>query len=193
MAAKGLKGLVAKGNLEDILHAIDIEETPIVQAEDIEGEKKLKKAKSTKKLEFEGEDAGFMFQARKPMTRHARNFLESSKEVHPATDIVQPPQSIIDLFSLAKEESVIKQRKGKEKIIEKIEIKVLKEQLKLENDEISILKKEERKHKVQKVQFEKMKETWEEQVISVSKTLENTEKLIKWTQPLRGEIGRAHV
>ena len=57
--------IVAKGNLEDILHAIDIEKTPIVQAEDIdEGGKKLKKAKTTKKLEFEGEDVGFMFQAR---------------------------------------------------------------------------------------------------------------------------------
>ena len=73
---------VAKGNLEDIMHAIDIEETPIVQAEDIdEGGKKLKKAKSTKNLEFEGEDAGFMFQARKPMTRHAKKLLESNKEV----------------------------------------------------------------------------------------------------------------
>ena len=61
--------IVSKGNLEDILHAIDIEETPIVQAKDIdEGVKKLKKAKSAKKLEFEGEDASFMFQARKPMT-----------------------------------------------------------------------------------------------------------------------------
>ena len=43
--------IVAKGNLEDILHAIDIEETPIVQVEDIyEGGKKLKKSKSVKKL-----------------------------------------------------------------------------------------------------------------------------------------------
>ena len=34
---------IAKGNLEDILHAIDIDETPIVQAEDIEeGGQKLK-------------------------------------------------------------------------------------------------------------------------------------------------------
>ena len=42
---------VAKGNLEDILHAIDMEETPIVQAEDIEeGGQKLKKAKSANKL-----------------------------------------------------------------------------------------------------------------------------------------------
>ena len=53
---------VVKGKLEDILHAIDIEETPIFQAEDIEeGGHKLKNAKSVKKLEFEGEDAGFMF------------------------------------------------------------------------------------------------------------------------------------
>jgi len=33
-----------------------------------------------------------------------------------------------------------------------------------------------------------MKEIWEEQVISVSKTLDNTQKLIKWTHPLRGEV-----
>ena len=63
---------VAKGNLEYILHATDIEETPIVQAEDIEeGGQKLKKAKSAKRLEFEGEDVGFMSQEIKPMTRHA--------------------------------------------------------------------------------------------------------------------------
>ena len=48
--------------------------------------------------------------------------------------------------------------------------------------------KEARKHNVQKVQFEKMKEVWEEQVESVSKTLDNTQKLIKWTMPLRKEV-----
>ena len=58
----------------------------------------------------------------------------------------------------------------------------------MENDEISVLNKEARNHKVQKVQFEKMKQIWEEQVNSVSKTLDNTQKLIKWTQPLRGEV-----
>ena len=80
---------VAKGNLEDILHVIDIEETPIVQAEDIdEGGKKLKKAKSTKKIGFEGEDAGFMFQARKPMTRHARKLLKSIKEVQKVIETI---------------------------------------------------------------------------------------------------------
>ena len=33
-----------------------------------------------------------------------------------------------------------------------------------------------------------MKKIWEEQVTSVSKTLYNAEKLLKWTQPLRGEV-----
>ena len=33
-----------------------------------------------------------------------------------------------------------------------------------------------------------MRKIWEDQVTSVSKTLDNTEKLIKWTQPLRGEV-----
>ena len=33
-----------------------------------------------------------------------------------------------------------------------------------------------------------MRKIWEDQVTSVSKTLENTERLIKWTQPLRGEV-----
>ena len=33
-----------------------------------------------------------------------------------------------------------------------------------------------------------MRKIWDDQVTSVSKTLDNTEKLIKWTQPLRGEV-----
>ena len=33
-----------------------------------------------------------------------------------------------------------------------------------------------------------MRKIWEYQLTSVSKTLENTKKLIKWTQPLRGEV-----
>ena len=80
---------MAKGNLEDIFHAIDIEETSIFQAKDInEGGRKLKKGKIAKKLEFAGEDAGFMFQARKPITRHARKVLESSKEAQKVIETI---------------------------------------------------------------------------------------------------------
>lgn len=181
--------IVSKGNLEEIIHAIDIEETPIVQAEDIdEGGHKLKKAKSTKKLEFEGEDAGFVFQGRKPMKRHARKLLERNKQVHPATNTVPPPQDIIDLSSPTEKYLVSKPKKGKEKVIDKTKFELLEEQLRLANHEIAIMKKEERKHNVQKVHFEKMKEVWEYQIDTVSKTLDNTQQLIKWTMPLRKEV-----
>ena len=119
-----------------------------------------------------------MVQARNPMTRHARNILESSKQVHPPTDTVQPPQDIIDLSSPAEKDTVSKSKKGKEKVMEKIEFQLLEEQLKLANHEIVVMKREARKHNVEKVQFEKMKAIWEEQVDNVSKTLDNTQHLI---------------
>ena len=65
--------------------------------------------------------------------------------------------------------------------------------MKLENHEIVVLKKEARKHNVQKVQFEKMKEIWEEKVDSVSKTLDDTQKLIKWTMTLRKEVNNVRI
>ena len=60
--------------------------------------------------------------------------------------------------------------------------------MKEEGKEVSVLKQEAKKHRVEKVQFEKMRKIWEDQVTSVSKTLDNTKKLIKWTHPLRGEV-----
>ena len=68
-----------------------------------------------------------MFQARQPMTRHARKLLERSKEVHPPTNIVQPPQDIIDLSSPTEKDTIRKSKKGKEKVIEKSEFELLKE------------------------------------------------------------------
>ena len=165
------------------MHTIDFEESPFVQVVDIEdGGRKLKKGKTAKKLDFAGDDALFIFQPRKPTTRHEKAM--ESKETEKINEATQPT-SIIDLSSPAKEELVIKQRKGKEKMIEKSEIETLKEQLKEAGKEISALKLEAKKHRVEKVQFEQMRKIWEEQVTSVSKTLENTKKSMKWTQPLR--------
>ena len=82
---------MAKVNLEDILHAIDIEESPIVQAEDIEGDgRKLKKGKSVKKLDFAGEDVGFIFQPRKLMTRFSKKAMKRKmiKKVSDAMHLV---------------------------------------------------------------------------------------------------------
>ena len=130
---------LAKGNLEDILHSIDIEESPIVQAEDIEDNgRKLNKGKTVKKLDFVGEDDGFIFQLRKPMTRHVNKVMESKKteKINEASQSI----SIIDLSPSAKEEVVIKKRNGKEKTIEKLETETLKEKLKEAGKEISVLK-----------------------------------------------------
>ena len=112
--------LVTKGNLEDILHAIDIEETPIVQAEFIgKDEHKLKKAKSAKKLEFLGEDATFIFQARKPMTRHAMKLKEGNKEVQKPTETPKAPKEVVDLSSPTVKHTTNKTKRGKEEMIEK--------------------------------------------------------------------------
>ena len=43
------------------------------------------------------------------------------------------------------------------------------------------MKKEARKHSVEKMQFEKMKAVWEKQVDTVSKDLDNTLEFVKWT------------
>ena len=67
-----------------------------------------------------------MFQPRNPITIHARKVIESSEETEKIIETAQPP-SIIDFSSPAKETLVIKQKKGKEKISEKIEIETLKE------------------------------------------------------------------
>ena len=61
------------------------------------------------------------------MERHARKVKESCKEAHKFSETNQPPATIIDLSSPVEEEIVIKQRKGKEKITEKLEVETLKE------------------------------------------------------------------
>ena len=60
-----------------------------------------------------------MFEERKPMTRHAIKRLESSKEFHPATDTVKPPQEIINLSSPVEKYTVSNPKKWKENVNEK--------------------------------------------------------------------------
>ena len=58
-----------KGHLSDILRAIDIMESPLVQVDVTEvGENKSNKVKSSIKLEFKDEVATFVFKPRKPLT-----------------------------------------------------------------------------------------------------------------------------
>ena len=60
--------IVGKGNLEDSLQAIDIEETLVVKVVEVKGGKKKKKGLTAKKLDFSSEDAGFVFKPRNPRT-----------------------------------------------------------------------------------------------------------------------------
>ena len=56
---------VGKGNLEDILQAIDTEETTVVKPVEAKVGKKKNKGLTAKKLEFSSEDASFLFKPRK--------------------------------------------------------------------------------------------------------------------------------
>lgn len=61
---------VSKGDLNDLLQAIDIEESPLVQAELIESDKETaKKVKASKKLKFDEQVEQFVFKPRRPITR----------------------------------------------------------------------------------------------------------------------------
>ena len=65
----------SRGNLNDILQAIDIEESPLVQADFIKldiGGRREKKLKTSKMLDFQDEVAEFIFKPRKPSTRHSK-------------------------------------------------------------------------------------------------------------------------
>lgn len=72
----------SKGRLNDLLHTIYIEETPLVQAELLEANKnKTKGVKSSKKLQFDDQVSKFVFKPRRPVTRHLRRLQEAKPEV----------------------------------------------------------------------------------------------------------------
>ena len=86
--------------------------------------------KSAKKLEFEGENATFVFQARKPLTRHEKKLQEGSKDIQVTIEATKVPEEVVDLSSPIVEHATIKTMKGKE---HKTECQQLVERLKLEN------------------------------------------------------------
>ena len=61
---------------------------------------KRKRLGQQRKLEFEGENVAFIFQARNPLTRHAKKLKEGSKEVQETFEIVKDPEEVVDLSSL---------------------------------------------------------------------------------------------
>jgi len=62
---------VSKGELNGLLQAIDIEESPLVQEGLIEsGKDKAKRVKASKKLKFDDQVDQFVFKPRRPITRN---------------------------------------------------------------------------------------------------------------------------
>ena len=91
---------------------IDIEESPIMQADFIEvNEPKQKKIKSTKKFDFEGDNVAFFFQARKPLTKHEKKLQGSSKDTQVTIELAKVPEKVIDLSSPIVEHAVNKLEK----------------------------------------------------------------------------------
>lgn len=68
----------SKGSLKDLLQAIDIEESPLVQVDLMEASKgKTKKSKTSKKLKFDDHASEFVFKPRRPMARCSKEIQEA--------------------------------------------------------------------------------------------------------------------
>jgi len=62
---------ISKGDLNVLLQAIDIEESPVFQADFIEsGKDKAKRVKASKKLKFDDQVDQFVFKPRRPITKN---------------------------------------------------------------------------------------------------------------------------
>jgi len=70
------ENLELRGDLNDILQAIDIEDSRLVQEDFIKLDTsgKSKKLKTSKKLDFEDEMSEFVFKPRKPLTMQSKKF-----------------------------------------------------------------------------------------------------------------------
>ena len=87
-------------DLNDILKAIDIAKSALVQANVIESDKgKSKKMKSSKKLEFEDDVTTFVFKPRKTLTRKSKNIQESNVELGKIEEASTIQEELIDLSS----------------------------------------------------------------------------------------------
>lgn len=123
---------VSKGDLNDLLQAIDIEESPLVQANLIQsGKEKAKKAKASKKLKFDDQDEQFFLKPRRPITRKFKQVQEVSPRVDEIGEETRPHE-IKD-----KGKTVATRKEGS--------VENLKRRLESANFEIARLKKAARK------------------------------------------------
>lgn len=87
---------------------------------------------------------------------------------------------MVDLSSPIVEHAAIKTMKGKEHMSG---CQHLEETLKLENQEIAMMKKRARKHSVEKTEFKIMKALWEGQTVSRTEIPNSAKQFFTWTVP----------
>ena len=143
-------------------------------------EPKQREIKSTKKLDFEGENAAFVFQARKPLTKHENKLQERIKYIQVTIEVAKAPEKVIDLSSPIVEHAVNKVEKGKEHMSE---CQLLEKRLKLENQEMEMMRKRARQHNIEKTKFKRLKAIWEGQTSARSEIPSSAQQFFTWIVP----------
>jgi len=137
------ESLVSKGDLNDLLQAIDIEESPLVQADLVEsGKDKDKRVKASKKLKFDDPIDQFVFKPRRPIKRKFKQIQEVPPRADEIGEVTRPHD---------------RKDKGKTIVIqEEDSVEDLKRRLELANFEIARMKKATRKFAVKEAYFNQM-------------------------------------
>lgn len=161
---------VSRGDLNDLLQAIDIEESPLVQSDLIESDKeKAKKFKASKKLKFDEQVEQFVFKPRRPITRKFKQVQELSPRADETGEETRPHE-----------------RKDKGKTVatqEEGNVEDLKKKLGLANLEIARLKKAARKFAVKEAYFNQMQARWEDQNFQIHEVVDFSVQFRSWTTP----------
>lgn len=176
------EGSSLKGDLNDILHAIDITKSPLVQVDVTKfDQRKSKKVKPSKKLEFEDDVTTFLFKPRNPLTKKSNNMQESSVELERIEETFDFQEELIDLPSPRpegdKETTPATQT-------EKANYEAMEEKLKVDNNEIAKLRVRARERVVQKSNFKRMKALWEAEKVSKLEIVSNENQYFTWTTPI---------
>jgi len=175
------EGSSLKGNLSDTLRAIDITESPLVQADVTKfDQRKLKKVKPSKNLEFEDDVTDFVFKPIKRLTRQSKKMQESNVELERTEEAFAIQEELIDLPSPRPE--------GDKNIVpatqtEKSSYEVMEERLKAANKEIAKLRVRARDHVVERTNFKRMKALWEAEKMSKPEIVSSENQYFTWTVP----------
>ncbi len=175
------EGSNLKGDLNDILKAIDIEKSPLVQADVIKSDQgKSKKMKPSKKLEFEDDVIAFVFKPRKPLTRQSKKIQESNIELERTEETSVVQEGITDILFPRPEgdKSTIPATQT-----EKASYEVMEESLKTANNEIARLRVRAREHATKRTNFKRMKALQEARKVSKPKIVNNETQYFTWTVP----------